>query len=216
VIPIADISAVIVTYGLTDLSRILATLPYPEVIVWNDQERGSQGCYGRYLAAMEATRPVVYFQDDDVIFTAHEGLGFMYQPGRITANMPSPWYETCGYDKLKQALVGAGSLVDRDLPWLALERYLSEFPKDDLFLDYCDVVVGMLTPYLRVDLGYEVLPFASAPGRIYTTPGAPARKREMQARVMGMRDGWARCVEMKSCPAFKHLSTCPQHPDWNR
>lgn len=184
-----DVCAVIVTRGDVDLASILATLPYPDVVIWNDQERGSQGCYGRYLAAAETTRPVVYYQDDDLIFTAHDELLAVYEPGWMVVNMPSPWYETCGYDKLGQALVGAGSLVDRDLPFPALERYLAEYPQDELFNAYCDVVVGMLTPHVRCDLGYEVLPYASAPGRIYTSPGAVERKREMQRRVLAIRDG---------------------------
>lgn len=183
-----DVSAVIVTRGDVDLAPIVATLPYTELVIWNDLERGSQGCYGRYLAVAETTRPVVYFQDDDLLFTSHDELMGMYDPGRMTVNMPSPWYEACGYDKLRQALVGAGSLVPRDLPFPALSRYLEQWPQDDLFLNYCDVVVGILTPHKRVDLGYQVLPHASAPGRIYTTPGAAARKLVMQQRVIAMRE----------------------------
>lgn len=189
---VADVSAVIVTRGDVDLDPILATLPYAQTIVWNDRERGSQGCYGRYLAAQEATRPVIYYQDDDVLFTAHAELAALYRPDRMIVNMPSPWYENCGYGALGQALVGAGSLVDKHLPFPAIDRYLELWPKDDLFLDYVDVVVGMLTPFERCDLGYEVLPHASAPGRIYTSPGAPARKREMQERVLEMRAASAR------------------------
>jgi hypothetical protein len=183
-----DICAVIVTRGDVDLEPILATLPYTETRIWNDRERGySRGCYGRYLAALETERPVVYYQDDDLIFTAHDELRALYEPGRMTVNMPSPWYELAGYDTLDQALVGAGSLVPRDLPFPALDRYLDEYPEDDLFYRYCDVAVGMLTPYKRVDLGYDVLDYASAPGRIYTVEGAAERKAEMQKRVMAMR-----------------------------
>lgn len=155
--------------------------------MWDDRWRGRQGCYGRYLAAHEVSTPVVYFQDDDVLFTAHDDLLALYEPERMVVNMPSPWYEQCGYDKLQQALVGAGSLVDAHLPYPAIDRYLNVYPFDDLFLDYCDVVVGMLTPHKRVDLGYEVLPHASDPGRIYTSPGAAERKAEMQRRVLALR-----------------------------
>jgi len=205
-----DICAVIVTRGDQDLTPILATLQqYGETIIWNDLERGSQGCYGRYLAAKETARTVVYYQDDDVIFTAHDALLALYEPGRMVVNMPSPWYEIAGYDKLGQALVGAGSLVDRDLPDTALYRYLTEYPADDLFLTYCDVVVGMLTPHTRVDLGYEVLPYASAPGRIYTTPGAADRKRYMQQLVLQLRDSLEDCMEVRGCQSAVHLSSCP-------
>lgn len=188
-ISLDDIAAVIVTRGDVDLGPILATLPYTELVVWNDRERGySRGCYGRYLAALETDRPIIYYQDDDLIFTAHDELLAMYEPGLMTVNMPSPWYERAGYDKLDQALVGAGSLVSRDLPFPALDRYLNEYPEDDLFYRYADVAVGMLTPYRRFDLGYEVLDYASAPGRIYTDTGAAERKAEMQHRVMALRE----------------------------
>jgi hypothetical protein len=193
VITSGDVSAVIVTRGDVDLAPIVEALPAEyELVLWDDRERGSQGCYGRYLAVEETTRPVVYFQDDDLIFTAHSRLQALYQPerARMVVNMPSPWYEVCGYDRLGQALVGAGSLVPRELPFAALRFYLDRWPADDLFRDYCDVVVGMLTPHERVDLGYQVLPYASAPGRIYTTPGASARKAQMQERVLALRDEW--------------------------
>lgn len=183
-----DVSAVIVTRGDCDLGPILESLPYPEVIIWDDRERGSQGCFGRYLVSLEASNPTVYFQDDDLIFTAHDELLALYDPEVMTVNMPSPWYENCRYNKLKQGLVGAGSVMDCMLPWKALDLYLEQYPKDDLFFMYCDVVVGMLTPYNRVDFGYEILEHASAPGRIYTLPGAPERKLTMQRRVMEMRD----------------------------
>jgi len=182
-----DVSAVIVTRGDVSLHRILNTLPYREVVVWNDLEHGSQGCYGRYLAVSRTKCPYVYFQDDDLIFTAHDRLMAAYQPGRMAVNMPSPWYEQCGYDKLGQALVGAGSVMDWELPFAALERYLRVYPEDDLFRDYCDVVVGMLTPHTRHDFGYDVLPHATNPGRIYTSPGAAERKEEMQRRCLELR-----------------------------
>lgn len=183
----SDVTAIIVTRGDCDLDPILETLPYDEVIVWDDRERGSQGCYGRYLASLEASNDLIYYQDDDLLFTEHVELLAQYEPGLMTVNMPSPWYENCGYDKLRQGLVGAGSIMDRLLPWAALDRYANLFPKDELFLSYCDVVVGMLTPHKRVDLGYQVLPNASEPGRIYTAPGAAHQKLTMQHRVMEMR-----------------------------
>jgi hypothetical protein len=76
-----DVCAVIVTRGNVDLGPILATLPYSEIRVWNDRWRGSQGCYGRYLAAWDTRKPFVYYQDDDLIFTAHDELLALYEPG---------------------------------------------------------------------------------------------------------------------------------------
>lgn len=182
-----EVSAVIVTRGNVDLTPILETLPYSDLVIWDDRERGSKGCYGRYLVMAEAKHDVIYFQDDDIIFTAHDELLSVYEPEQITSNMPSPWWERTFYDRLDCQLVGAGSLVPRDLPQQAFERYLAHWPEDDLFLDYCDMVNGILNPGTRYDFGYEILPHASDPGRIYTTPGAGIRKATVERRALALR-----------------------------
>ena len=123
-----------------------------------------------------------------MIFRAHPELHAAHEPGRITANMPSPWYEAGGYDQEQSVQVGAGSLMERDLPWAAFDAYLAEWPMDDLFLTYCDDIAGILCPSLRVDLGYEVLPHASAPGRIYTTEGSQQRRKEVARRALAIRN----------------------------
>lgn len=186
---ITDTTAIIVTRGDIDLQPILDTLPYGEIVVWDNSQRPTdEKCYGRFLAMREASNDLIYFQDDDVIFTQHAELRAAHDPGRITANMPSPWYENAGYDQERSVQVGAGSLLERDLPWSAFDAYLAQWPLDDLFLTYCDDIAGILLPSLRVDLGYEVLPHASAPGRIFTTPGSQDRRREVAQRALAIRE----------------------------
>lgn len=146
------------------------------------------GVYGRYLAAQEASHDVIYFQDDDVLFTAHDELLAAYEPGRITGNMPSPWYEHMQYDRLGIVLVGAGSLVPRDLPQPAFERYLAAWPEDDLFRDYCDFVSGGLSPGMRLDLGYEIFEIAIAPNRINTRSDGPLRRQAILHRMLALRE----------------------------
>ena len=170
-----DITAVIVTRGNVPLAPILATLPYPRVIVWDDMERGSKGCYGRYLAAEEAETDVIYFQDDDLIFRGHEELLAAWEPEKLIVNMPSPWYES--YAHLGQALVGAGSLCPKGFWREPFARYLSRYPEDDLFLTYCDFIFGQLAPHVRYDFGYEPFNYANAEGRIFSAPNAAARRR---------------------------------------
>ncbi len=183
------VSAVIVTRGDVDLAPIIATLPYDELIVWDNSTKDEDArCFGRFLAINEATHDTIYFQDDDIIFTEHDRLCAMHKPGQITTNMPSPWYENNEYDTMRCALVGAGSLVPRDLPWASFGRYLAEHPKDDQFLTYCDFVHGILTPSHRWDMGYTILPHASAPGRIYTQEGAHERKMVIVDRALAIRD----------------------------
>lgn len=192
------ITAVIATRGDVDLTRILETLPYDEIIVFRSQ----LGCFGRYLALRRARNETVYLQDDDLIFTRHANLLELHRPGRITANMPSPWYENAGYNFEQSVQVGAGSLLERDLPWPALQRYLEHWPADDDFHVYCDDIVGILTPSFRVDLGYEVLPVASAPNRIWTQPGAAERRRKVALRALTLRNLFSLTgEELRGCRA---------------
>ena len=180
---VRGVSAVIPTRGDVPLDEILATFPYDEVIV----VEADAGCFGRYLGIRQARHATVYTQDDDLIFDRHAELLAAHRPGRITANMPSPWYERSGYDVERSVQVGAGALLDRWLPWPALQCYLERWPADRLYLDYCDDVVGILSPSARVDLGYRVLEVASAPGRIWTSPGAAERRAEMARRALQLR-----------------------------
>jgi hypothetical protein len=186
------VSAVIVTRGDVDLEPILATLPYDEVIVWdNSRKDWDARTYGRYLALQQVSNEVVYCQDDDLIFTCHDELLAAFTPGHIAVNMPSPWFEECGYDQAECWLPSGGSVMERDLPWPALDRYLEHWPRDEFFLGYCDFVFGMLTPGLRLDLGFDIRPEASNSGRISTVPGSDARKMEIMRRAAELRVGVA-------------------------
>lgn len=185
----SKVSAIIVTRGNVDLRPIIETLPYDEIIVWdNSLKSWNASCFGRFLAIEEARHETIYFQDDDIIFTEHDALCAAHDPqkARFTANMPRPWGDW--YAERNMALVGAGSLVPRNLPWAAFGRYLAVYPKDHQFLDYCDMVHGVLTPGTAIDLGYTVLPYASDEGRIYTSPGAFERKVEVIQRAIGIRE----------------------------
>jgi hypothetical protein len=190
VLSAADVTAVIVTRGDVDLTPIIGTLPYRTVVFDNSEWGADLKCYGRYAGAVLMAEPeqVIYFQDDDLIFSKHEELLAAYEPGKIVANMPSPWNELNGYAARDQVLVGAGSLCDNHLWAAAFDRYLSAYLFDDLFLTYCDQVFGMLAPSKRLDLGYQILPYAAGPDRIYTQPGADARRTEMINRALALRE----------------------------
>lgn len=185
----ADVSAVIVTKGDVDLAPILETLPYPETIVWdNSQLPWDMKTLGRHLAESKCSNDVIYHQDDDLVFRNHDQLLAAYEPGRITANMPSPWYEKVGYPEKRQVMLGAGSLIDKGLAWAALGRYLAVHPFDDDLLVYCDCVIGALVPSFRVDFGYEPLPQCEWPNRISTQPGCWERKDKIDDRAFRIRD----------------------------
>jgi hypothetical protein len=184
-----DVTAIIVTRGNTDLLPILNSLPYAEVEVWdNSVKHKDAGCAGRYLAMLQVETEVCFTVDDDVIFTAHDELLAAFEPGRITCNMPSPWYERTGYPALDACQLGAGALCEWWLPQKALALYeQAGLPQDRVFLEFADLLVGMLTPYKRLDLGYQILPLASEPGRTSTMDGHGERRAAMIERAMSLR-----------------------------
>jgi hypothetical protein len=52
-----DVSAIIVTRGDVDLTPIINTLPYQDVIVYDNCKRHDFGIFGRYFAIREARNP---------------------------------------------------------------------------------------------------------------------------------------------------------------
>lgn len=194
----SKVSAVIVTRGNVDLAPILETLPYPEVVIWNNAERERDlKTYGRYVAFGEVSNDVVYTQDDDVIFTAHDELLAAWEPGKVVTNMDRPWIEACGYDDM--IMTGAGSLIPRELPGELFPRYLSVHPEDDEFLIESDFVFGTLAWPLSkvVDLGYEARSFSDDADRLYTQPWQPALKRKVRDQALAVRDGDPFSIELE-------------------
>ncbi len=181
----ADVTACLVTRGDVDMTPILETLPYPNVIVWGP-DREELRVYGRYAAMLEASTPVVYTQDDDCVFTGHEELLAAYEPGRHVAvyghgDTPD------GYEDM--ALVHGGALMDRDLPARAFARYLEHWPMDEGFLREADMINGTLTPHVHLDLDYEIrMGIAQRPNRMCNQPWQRGLKLEITNRARRVRD----------------------------
>ena len=181
-----DVCAVLLTRGdcPSEMQRIHATLPYEEVLVvlphqvqravgdhWEVvcNRRHDLRLFGRWKAHELSSRPVVYMQDDDVLFRSHDALLDAYRPGRLVCNMHDAWIRAQHYHDL--VLPGLGSLCDRGLAAPHLDHYHRSFPVDERFYVDADFVAGVLCPSDVVDLGAEVLPAASAPGRLSMEPG---------------------------------------------
>lgn len=180
-----DITACLVTRGDVDMTPIVNTLPYREVIIWDNSKREDWKCAGRYRALMDAMTDVVYFQDDDVLFTHHQELLAAYEPGMIVANW-AHGRNPAGYDDLP--LVGAGALVDADLPWKALNKYLRVYPLDDAFLYEADFISGALSPFKHVSLPFEIRDVAYNGQRLADQPWQRQLKREITDRARGLRE----------------------------
>ena len=188
----ADVTACLVTRGdqPAAMSRILDSLIFENVIVWNNAERDEDmKCAGRYGAVREATTRAVYFQDDDVIVPAETQRALLaaYEPGVMVANW-GHGSNPDGYDDLP--LVCGGAIVDRELPWAALGRYLVEFPYDDAFLYEADFVAGVLYPEFRhLTLPFEIdLAIAQHPSRLVNQPWQRDLKLAITKRARLIRD----------------------------
>lgn len=161
-----NVSACLVTRGDISLRPVLKSLPYHSVVIWNNANTpADMRVFGRYLAANNANRPIIYTQDDDVIIDNFAELEANYEPGKIIANMRPGHREGEGF-----AWVGHGALFDRDLPGIAFRKYLARYPFDEVFLRYCDVVFGALTPFVRINHTVTDLPHSTADYRMYNQP----------------------------------------------
>jgi hypothetical protein len=191
VIRAEDVTACLVTKGDQPemMDRILASLIFPNVIVWDNSERGDMKVAGRYAACREATTRAVYFQDDDVLVppSTQQRLLEAYMPGVMIANY-GHGDEPAGYDDLP--LVCAGAICDRELPLKALDRYLARYPRDGAFMYEADFIAGVLYEDFRhLHLPYEVdLRIAQDPSRLVNQPWQRRLKFETTNRARRIRD----------------------------
>jgi len=184
VIDAAHVSACLVTRGdqPEQLARIIDTLPYDEIIVWDNSREPDMLTAGRYMAATQAKHGVVYFQDDDVLFTRHVELMAAYEPGGITA-VYAHGDNDGGYGDVP--MVGAGALADKQA---VLEAYRT-LPHTVEDYAYSDFHVGVLTPFTQIHLPFEInYAIAQHPSRLVNQPWAAAAKARVTGRARKIRD----------------------------
>lgn len=200
------VTAVIVTRGDVDLDPIFASLVahFPEraVLVWDNSLTllPDLGVYGRYEAIRRANSPIIYVQDDDCIVPVGAVLD-AYEPGRLVANMPrSRWS-----DYPDSCLVGWGAVFDRDLPRQAFQTWYqatldstiggvaapawgtptASFPtpwEAPWFQRECDTAFSALVPRTVIDVGFQHLPWAETPDRLFKQPD----HRELRDAMLGV------------------------------
>jgi hypothetical protein len=168
------------------LARIIATLPYDEVIVWDNSVREDWKTAGRYKAMDEAKHDVVYFQDDDTMFYQHDRLMEAYEPGMITSTYGHGSNDG-GYGDL--ALVCGGALADRAAVLPGWESFLRVWQTDE-DLAYADFHVGILTPFKHApDTSFVIhMDIAQHPSRLCNQPWAADAKRRVTERARAIRD----------------------------
>ena len=178
----SKVSAVLVTRGDQDLQPIydsIAAAGITDVVVWDNSKRPRDvRCYGRYLAIREAKNPYIFHQDDDLISPVGALLD-AYDPvfdrWAIVSNnrIDEEW-----------PLTAIGSVFHRSLAD-CFDSYIERFGEDDDFYRVCDVVFAYMWPYRRVVLGYQDLPWASAPGAsMYLEPGHMHVRLRARDRVL--------------------------------
>lgn len=159
----AQVTAVLVTMGDVDLGEITHTMPAAyEIVVWNNATRPADfKVFGRYIAIREATRPVIFFQDDDCVLTPeqHQAMLDAYEPGVVTGNMirDDPVWRKRYHDT---TLLGWGAIFDRRLPYDAFRLWRRHRPLCWDFMTSpggAEVVFPMLSRCKTVVAGAEWL-----------------------------------------------------------
>lgn len=195
-LPSANVTAVILTRGDVDLTPILDSLIFDDVVVWNNAaEAEDQMTFGRTLAIKRARHRVIYSQDDDIVHPPENQMRLLaeYQQGVLTGCMWPEWSDGArrqgipgGYDDL--VFPGSGAVYDAWIPGEASLRYLNAYPFDDFFRLWSDTIVGVLAETRQIDLRFDELPWAAGPGRMASLPNNAELKGEAIRRAREVRD----------------------------
>lgn len=191
----AQVSACLVTRGDVDLTEILDSLTaagVDDIVIWNNSLEQDLGVYGRYAAIEQARHDRIYVQDDDCVLDpwGFTELCAAYEPGKVVCNMPARFRHSF-YEQ--HALVGFGAVFDRALPDQAFMLYRSwELANGEV--EYpalgrtCDVIFTALSTRKLVDVLHKDLPWASAPGRMWTSTGHQEERERMLELALKVRD----------------------------
>ncbi len=191
-----DVSAVLVTKGDIDLTPVLDSLVFGDVVVWDNSVERNEMTYGRVLAAHRARNSVVYSQDDDIVHSPENQMRILaaYEPGILTGCMWPEWSAGAreqgienGYDDL--VFPGSGSISDWSQWDFAVERYLERYPMDDFFRLWSDTIIGVICPTQQIDVRFDVLPYAEDDDRMANLPNAVEMKTEAITRARLVREG---------------------------
>jgi len=196
VIDASQVTAVLVTRGNMDLTPVLDSLIFDDVVVWNNAESPQdEMTYGRVLAITRAKHPVIYSQDDDIVHSPENQQALLdeYQPGVLTGCMWDEWSKGaaaqgifCGYADL--VFPGSGAVYDAEVVTRACGQYLAEYEFDDFFRLWCDTICGIIAPTRQLDIRFDALPEAEADYRMCNLPDAEKLKAEAIRRARLVRD----------------------------
>ncbi len=188
-------SAVVITRGDVDLTPVLESLIFDDVVVWDNSVRENEMTHARIVATNFTRHQFIYSQDDDIIHTPDNQRRIVeaFEPGTIVGCMWPEWSQGAkdqgipnGYDDL--VFPGSGSVYHRAVPIMAASKYLDWFPEDDFFRLWCDTIVGTIAPSKQLDIRFEALPCAEDDNRMCNLPDAVEMKAEAIRRATWIRD----------------------------
>lgn len=191
-----QVTAVIVTRGDVDLTPVLESLIFDDVVVWDNSKTSEDlKTYGRYAVLYRGKNDVFFSLDDDIVHTPENQKRIIeaYEPGVLTGCMWPEWSLGAyrqgianGYDDL--VFAGSGSVFDRATVVSALNLYLEQFPADEFFWLWADTIVGVIAPTKQLDIRFDALPCAEDDNRMCNLPDAVALKTEAITRARWVRD----------------------------
>ncbi len=146
------------------MTPILESLPYDDIVVYDNSARPDLKAYGRYAAIRDAVHDLIYVQDDDCVVhpdtldlleRTYNGTPVVNagKPGSVDV----PW-------------VGFGALFHRDHPQVFHQIYWDRWGMDDLFYNYCDPQFTVPAGAQTIVGGYTDLPYALDPSRTSMSP----------------------------------------------
>ncbi len=185
----------IVTRGDVDLTPVLESLIFDDVIVWDNSVETDAMTYGRLLATERTENAIIYSQDDDIVHTGENQLRIInaYEPGVLTGCMWKQWSAGAkkqgiphGYDDL--VFPGSGSVYDTQLALDTAQAYLDHYPADDFFRLWSDTIFGIVAPTKQLDIRFGELPHADNDNRMAHLPDAVALKKKAITRGRIIRE----------------------------
>ena len=193
-IALNEITACLVTRGDQPeaMERIYDSLIFEDRAVYDNSRGPDWKCAGRYIAALTARTPLVYFQDDDVIVPAETQIALVEAYLESDVDCVANWghgENPDGYDDLP--LVCGGAIADPVKCMDSILRYAEHYPLDDAFKFEADFVVGVLyESFEHVRLPFEIdYAIAQAPERLCNQPWQKGLKLEITERARAIRDG---------------------------
>ena len=158
------------------MSPVLNSLPFDDVVVWNNAEREDLSCYGRFAAIAECKHDWIYTQDDDILVPIPGLLKRWPRKREIFANKP-PLEEW--------RFLGVGAIFPRDFVDV-FQRYTERWGQDADFNRVSDVVFAYQHPYSSVWVGYAELEWSRYANRMYHQPDHYEVRIRARDRVMSL------------------------------